>query len=87
MSVILKIYRSRLVNDILMSSSFEEVKAKINENVSKLQLHKLSSKDIDKFKGGTLADLDELNQSVLSYEQHANIITAKIQLEELHNAL
>jgi len=85
MSVIMKIYRSNLVNDILMAASFQEVKARIQENVEKLKAQKVPDKDIEKFIAITLTDLQDLNQSVLGYDQYANIITAKVFLEEVKN--
>jgi hypothetical protein len=83
MSVIMKIYRSNLVNDILMAVSFQEVKTRIQENIEKLKAQKVPDKDIDKFIAITLTDLNDLNQSALGYDQYANIITAKVFLEEI----
>jgi elongation factor P--beta-lysine ligase len=83
MSVIMKIYRSNLVNDILMAVSFQEVKTRIQENIEKLKAQKVPDNDIDKFIAITLTDLKDLNQSALGYDQYANIITAKVFLEEI----
>ena len=85
MSVVMKIYRSNLVNDILMASTFLEVKDRINENIVKLKAQNISPKDLDKYIATALADLKDLNESVLGYDQYANIITAKVYLKELNN--
>ena len=85
MSVVMKIYRSNLVNDILTASTFLEVKDRINESIVKLKAQNISPKDLDKYIVTTLADLKDLNESVLGYDQYANIITAKVYLKELND--
>lgn len=85
MSVVMKIYRSNLVNDILMASTFQEVKERINESIIKLKAQKISPNDLDKYIVTTLADLKDLNESALGYDQYANIITAKVYLKELND--
>ena len=86
MSVVMKIYRSNLVNDILKASTFLEVKERINESLAKLKAQNISPKDLDKYIATTLADLKDLNESALGYDQCANIITAKVYLNELNDA-
>lgn len=87
MSVALKIYRSNLINDILLCTCYEEVKALINENIEKLRLLPVSREDLTNYITATLAELKALNQSPLGYGQYANIITAKVHLKALNNGI
>jgi hypothetical protein len=83
MSIIIKIYQSKLVSEILAAPGFSEVKDGINNMFSSLKKHNVGDDQVFKLVEHTLKELKILNQSKLSYDQHANIITAKVHLQQL----
>ena len=83
MSIIIKIYQSKLISEVLLASCFSEVKDRVKNTFSSLKKQNVSDDEILKLVDHTLKELKTLNQSKLSYDQHANIITAKMHLKQL----
>ena len=83
MSIIIKIYQNKLINEVLAASCFREIKNSINDTFSSLKKQSVDDDQVLVLVDDTLKELKTLNQSKLSYDQHANIITAKIHLKEL----
>jgi hypothetical protein len=83
MAIIIKIYQSKLISEVLAAPGFPEVKDGINNTFSSLKKHNVGDDQILKLVEHTLKELKILNQSKLSYDQHANIITAKVHLQQL----
>ena len=83
MSIIIKIYQSKLISEVLAARSNPEVKDGIDKTFSSLKKQNICHNQVLKLAAQTLNELKTLNQSKLSHEQHANIITAKLHLEQL----
>lgn len=82
MSVIMKIYRSKVISEVLSSSSYEEVKSSIDATYSKLKEQNVSEYEIIKLIDEMLLELKSLIQYNLTYLQNANVISAKVLLKE-----
>jgi hypothetical protein len=83
MSVIIKIYQSKMINEVLTAASFSEVKNNIDTTFLNLKKQSVSENEIMALVEETLQELKSLNQSRLPYHQYANIISAKVHLREL----
>jgi hypothetical protein len=83
MSIIIKIYQSKLISELLAAPGFPEVKDSINNTFASLKKQNVGDEEILKLVDHTLKELKTLDQSKLSYDQHANIITAKVHLQQL----
>jgi hypothetical protein len=83
MAVMMKIYRSKMITEVVSASSFREVKSSIDATVSKLKEQNVSEQEILKLIDEMLNELKALSQCKLSYHQDANIISANVHLEEL----
>ena len=83
MSIIIKIYQNKLINEVLAASTFQEVKNGINDTFSALKKQNVADKQVLDLVEEALKELKSLNQRKLSYDQHANIISAKLQLQQL----
>ena len=83
MATILKIYQTKLIHEVLTAACFREVKSNINKTFSSLTKQNIADDQILVLVADTLKELKALHQSKLSYDQHANVITAKVYLKEL----
>ena len=87
MSIIIKIYQSKLISEVLAARSNPEVKDGINKTFSSLKKQNISDNQVLKLAAHILNELKTLNQTKLSHEQHANIITAKLHLEQMQSQM
>lgn len=83
MSISIKIYQNKLINEVLAASCFREVKDGIDDTFSGLKKQNVTGDRVLDLVDDTLKELKTLNQRKLSYDQHANIITAKVYLQQL----
>jgi len=83
MSIIIKIYQSKLISEVLTAPGLREVKNGINNTFSSLKTQNVGDGEVLKLVDHTMKELRTLNQSKLSYDQHANIISAKEHLKQL----
>jgi hypothetical protein len=83
MSVSIKIYQNKLINEVLAASCFRDVKNGINDTFFGLKKQNVADDQVLVLVDDTLKELKNLNQRKLSYDQHANIITAKLHLKQL----
>ena len=87
MSIIIKIYQSKLISEVLAARSNPEVKDGIDKTFSSLKKQNISDNQVLKLAAHILNELKTLNQTKLSHEQHSNIITAKLHLEQLESQM
>jgi hypothetical protein len=85
MKTIVKIYQNNLVSDILRASCFSDLKNSIDAIISKLKSQDLPENQVQILFNETLKELKQLNESRLSYDQHANIISAKNILKQIRS--
>lgn len=83
MSIIIKIYQSKLISEVLAAPGFPEVKNNINSIFYSLKKQSVGDDQVLQLVDQILQELKILEQSRLSYEQHANIISAKMHLQQL----
>jgi hypothetical protein len=83
MTIIIKIYQNKLISGVLAASCFREVKSGINSTLAGLVSQDTPYENLLILVDSTLKELRSLNQTKLSYDQHANIISAKVLLKEL----
>jgi dissimilatory sulfite reductase (desulfoviridin) alpha/beta subunit len=82
-SVSMKIYRSKLINEILNAHSNEEVKEIINENILRIKKQDTRENIFVQYIRYIIEELNDLKGSTLANEYYMNLSTAHIHLSHL----
>jgi len=82
-SVSMKIYRSKLINEILNAHSMEEVKRNINENLSKIKAQVTGTNELTHYISYIIEELNDLNGSAIAHEYYMNLSAAGTYLRQL----
>jgi hypothetical protein len=82
-SVNMKIYRSKLIHEILNAQSIDEVKWNINENVLKIQKQDTGDYMFAHYISYILEELNDLKGSALATEYYMNLSAAGTYLRHL----
>lgn len=83
MNMTLDEYRCWLVNEILMSSSLEEVKNQVNTAVNHLKQNNVPKTDITWFVGKIINHLGEFSPDDYNMQQWANIYYSRLELQKI----
>ena len=82
-SVSMKIYRSKLIHEILNAHSSDEVKSIINENILRIQKQDRRENLFVQYISFIVEELNDLKGSALANEYYMNLATARKHLMQL----
>ncbi|HJW16630.1 MAG TPA: hypothetical protein VJ499_05905 [Flavisolibacter sp.] len=81
--VSMKIYRSKLIHEILNAHSSDEVKCIINENILRIQKQDQRENISVQYISFIVEELNDLKGSAIANEYYMNLSTARMHLKQL----
>jgi|SRR6476661_3597594 len=82
-SVSMKIYRSKLINEILNAHSIDEVRSNINENLLQIKNQAARTSELTRYISYIIEELNDLNGSAIANEYYMNLSAAGTYLRQL----
>ncbi len=83
MAISIKIYQSKMLNEVLAASSLGEIQSITDTALRTLEKQHISDKSLLTFIDGAVKELESLNDSLLPYDYYARIITALVHLKKI----
>lgn len=72
-----------MLNEVLAASSVGEIQNIIDTALEIVQRQQLSGQAVLSFTDSTIKELESLNDALLPYNYHSNIITALVHMKQL----
>ena len=80
-------YRCRLVNEILMASTLEEVKNQITTAIKTLKQNKVHDHAVARFVEKTINNLEEFDPADYNMQQWTNIYYSRMEFQKIIESL